>query len=58
MWPGQSSLELGLPDLLSAAATMVCPGTDRTQTVATCCFLAEQKWEGGRDVHLEQKEMM
>lgn len=51
--PGQSSLELGLLDLPSVAATMVCPGTDRTRTVATCCFLAKQRWEGGRGMHLK-----
>lgn len=47
VWPGQSSLELRLPDLPSAAAIVVCPGTDRTWTVATCCFLAEQRWQEG-----------
>lgn len=56
--PGQSSLELGLLDLPPGAATTVCPGTDRTRTVPTCCFLAEQRWEGGRDMHLEQREMV
>lgn len=40
-------VELGLLDLPSVATTMVCPGTDGAQTVATCCFVAVQRWEGG-----------